>query len=84
MYRITYTSEAIKALAKMPKNVKEQVVRRLEQYAADPKSATSVIKLAGRSGYRMRVGGWRVLFEVKKQELLIIVIRIAVRGEAYK
>ena len=84
MYRITYTKGAIKALAKMPKNMKGQVVRRLEQYADDPKSVTSVIKLAGRSGYRMRIGGWRVLFKVKKQELLIIVIRNAVRGEAYK
>lgn len=83
MFRIIYTGEAAKALAKMPRKVRGRVVCELEQSAADSGSAPGAIKLAGRSGYRMRVGNWRVLFEVNKQDLLIAVIRIAVRGDVY-
>ena len=41
-----------------------------------------IIKLGGRKGYRLRVGGTRLLFE--KRETEILVIDIDRRGQVYK
>jgi mRNA-degrading endonuclease RelE of RelBE toxin-antitoxin system len=32
----------------------------------------------------LRVGDWRVVFDLDRDALLVIVIRIATRGEAYR
>jgi mRNA interferase RelE/StbE len=39
-------------------------------------------KLQGRDGYRLRAGGYRILFNIKDGK--IIVTKIAPRGGAYK
>jgi len=44
----------------------------------------NVTKLQGRDGYRLRVGDWRVIYEIVDDRLIIHVVRIAVRGSAYK
>lgn len=84
MYEIHYTKEAVKSLRKMPRNVRELIEAKLREYAAAPQQGRNVIKLEGRPGYRMRVGGWRLVFEVDNGALVIMVIKVAPRGEVYK
>ncbi|MBU4077984.1 MAG: type II toxin-antitoxin system RelE/ParE family toxin [Euryarchaeota archaeon] len=45
----------------------------MEQVAVDPFATISnAKKLQGRSGYRLRVGDWRVIYEINKDEVIII------------
>ncbi|HEY2254633.1 MAG TPA: hypothetical protein VGI11_03265 [Variovorax sp.] len=37
---------------------------KIQMLAADPMGAANVKKLVGRPGYRLRVGGWRVILEI--------------------
>ncbi len=58
---------------------------KLEQIAQDPyASQANVTKLQNRPGYRLRVGDWRVIYEIRDDELIILVLRIAPRGEVYR
>lgn len=41
-------------------------------------------KLQGRIGYRLRVGSYRILMEVNREEYLFIITNIGSRGEIYK
>ncbi|RPI58500.1 MAG: hypothetical protein EHM56_01630 [Chloroflexi bacterium] len=41
-------------------------------------------KLQNRPGYRLRVGDWRVIYEIENDELIILVLRIGLRGEVYR
>jgi mRNA interferase RelE/StbE len=41
-------------------------------------------KLQGRDGYRLRVGDWRVVYKIQNEQLIIVVLKIASRGEVYK
>ena len=85
MYKITYTTQAAKALLKMPRNTALLIREKMEQVAVDPfASIPNAKKLQGRSGYRLRVGDWRVIYEINKDEVVIIVMKIAPRGEVYK
>lgn len=85
MYKITYTAQAAKSLLKMPRNTAKLIREKLEQVAVDPFATTpNAKKLQGRSGYRLRVGDWRVIYEINKDEVVIIVLKIAPRGEVYQ
>jgi len=85
VYTIVYTKEAAKSLQRMPRNTAQLIREKLEMIAANPFADHPIAKkLQGREGYRLRVGDWRVIYKVQNQQLLIIVLKVASRGEVYK
>lgn len=56
MFKVEYTRDALKALKALPRNLQAGIVGKIEQLAANPFEASNVKKLAGRDGYRLRVG----------------------------
>ena len=56
----------------------------IDELAANPRPPRCV-KLAGEDGvWRVRVGDYRILYEVHDDRLVVLVIRIAKRSEAYR
>lgn len=69
----------------MPRNTASLIREKLEQIAVDPfSSIPNSKKLQGRDGYRLRVGDWRIIYEVHKKEVVIIVLKVAPGGEVYR
>jgi mRNA interferase RelE/StbE len=84
VYKITYTTQAAKSLLKMPRNTASLIREKLAQIANDPfASIPNAKKLQDKPGYRLRIGDWRVIYEINKDEVMIIVMKIAPRGEVY-
>ena len=85
MYKIIFAKGAQKALLRLPKNMAVLVRQKLEQLAVDTYAPnTNAMKLQNRSGYRLRIGDWRVIYEIQNDELVILVLKIAQRGEVYR
>jgi len=85
VYRIIFTKEAQKALLRLPRNSALLVRQKLEQLAIDPYAPnTNANKLQNRSGYRLRIGDWRVIYEIQSDELIVLVLKIAQRGDVYR
>ena len=85
MYRLTVKKQAIKALLKMPSQNAERIRRALDRLAEDPdRRDVDVAPLEGRPGFRLRVGGYRVIFERDDKARTIDVLRVAPRGQAYR
>ena len=85
MYEAVFSKEALRTLRRMPRNIAASIREKLEQLKADPYAPNNnVTKLVGRPGYRLRVGDWRVIYELEDKELVLLVIRIGPRGEVYE
>jgi mRNA interferase RelE/StbE len=84
MYSIEFTKAAGKTLATMPRHVREAVVDKIKALALDPHGAPNVKKLVGVPGYRLRVGDWRVIYDVESGRLVVRVLRIGARGGVYQ
>lgn len=85
MYRIEFDREAAKALKGLPSTVKARIVGRIESLASEPRPVGCKL-LAGTDDplYRIRVGPYRIIYEVRDKALVILVLRISSRGDAYK
>lgn len=84
MYHITYVKQAERSLRKLPKNIFKRIQDKLALIAEAPYGhQNNVTKLKDREEYRLRVGDWRVIYEIHDGELIILVIKIAPRGSAY-
>jgi mRNA interferase RelE/StbE len=56
----------------------------MEVLAPDPVGASNVKKLTGQPGYRLRVGDWRVIYDIEQGRLVVRVLRVAPRGGVYE
>lgn len=83
-YEIRYTRDAEKSLAAMPKTDARRIVQKLEDLAQNPRTAQGVRKLVEREGYRIRSGDWRALFTLDHGRLIVVVIRVENRRDAYR
>jgi len=85
VYKLIFKKEAAKSLNKLPRNVAKTIRQKLEAIAVNPYAENpNVKKLQGREGYRLRVGDWRVIYETQNDQLVILVLKVAPRGEVYR
>ncbi|RRO04420.1 type II toxin-antitoxin system RelE family toxin [Pectobacterium aquaticum] len=83
MAHIVWMGKAVKDLRKLPANDQKAIqanVNSLEEYPVTKSKPLDITKLTDRgSQYRLRVGNYRVLFEIQKGEPVIIEIQRVLR-----
>ncbi|MDJ0315007.1 type II toxin-antitoxin system RelE/ParE family toxin [Arthrobacter sp. H35-D1] len=83
-YRIEFTTAAAKELRKLGPGIRRRILSGIAELEQDPRPA-GCKKLAGEStAWRIRVGDYRILYEVVDNPLVVTVIRVAHRREVYK
>lgn len=81
-YDIIFSDKSSKQLKKLEKEVQERIIKALERIRIRPE--VHVTKLIGDPGYRLRVGEYRVILDIEKEKLLILVLKIGHRKGIYK
>ena len=74
---IQYSKQALKFLKRQDEASQRRIIT-----AINARPSGNVISLQGRSGYRLRVGNYRIIFDKKGNILLIE--KIDNRGQVYK
>ncbi|MCK4319007.1 type II toxin-antitoxin system RelE/ParE family toxin [Candidatus Micrarchaeota archaeon] len=82
MYRIIFSDSAKKQLKKLNKEVQKRIVSAIERIRIRPE--VFVTRLVDEDIYRLRAGDYRVLLEIEKNELIILIIKIGHRKNIYK
>ena len=81
-YRILYTEEAARRIGKLDKAVKERVGKAVVKLSEHPELGKRLTGLLS-DRWSYRVGDWRILYKVKKSEVLILVLTVGHRREVY-
>jgi mRNA interferase RelE/StbE len=83
-YNIEWKSSAAKELKKLPKPIISKILLAVESMAAEPRP-TGVRKLTDTENtYRIRIGEYRVVYNIFDRRLVVEVIRVRDRKDAYK
>jgi mRNA interferase RelE/StbE len=84
MFRITIKKSAIKELETVPKLFRLKIIEAIDNLAVNPRPS-GVKKLEGpKNSYRVRVGHYRVVYEIIDRELIVEVIKVGDRKEVYR
>ena len=85
MLALRFAKPALKVLLKMPAGVAKRMRAELDRVASNPAAYRGDWKpLQGSNFWRLRVGDWRAICEISDTELVLLVLKIAPRGDAYK
>ena len=82
-YRVDFTAGAARQLRKLPKEVRDRLASHLSALAYNPRPAGSK-KLKGEEGYRIRVGDYRILYEIHDAALWVLIVSVGHRREVYR
>lgn len=82
-YQLEITATARRDFRRLPAQVKERTIHAIDELANQPRPS-GCSRLRGRDAYRIRVGDYRVLYEVNDRRALVTVLRIKHRKDAYR
>lgn len=86
MFRVVLSASALKFLRKADPPVRRRLKQALVKLQDSPRDQPNVKALRGDySGYfRLRVGDYRIVFQVVDEELIVVVLLVAHRSQAYR
>lgn len=83
IYQLTLSREAVKFVAKQEKVVQERIRKALLGLTVRPPVGDIRLMKGYEKRFRLRIGSYRVLFEVNHQEQIIYILAIDNRGDIY-
>lgn len=82
-YTVVFLRRAQKELGNLPSAEYQQVRNAIADLANDPRPS-GCKKLSGRDGWRIRIGNYRVIYDINDRELLVTVVQVGNRRDIYR
>ena len=83
-YSISYKPSAAKALRKVHPTEQKRIVRAIEALAQTPRPPGAIQLTGGDGELRIRVGDYRIIYDIEDNVLVVLVLRIGHRGDVYQ
>ena len=82
-YSLAFKKSVAKDLRNIPKKDVKRILNCVENLCSDPR-AEGCIKLSGQERYRVRLGVYRIIYEIRETELVVMVVKVAHRSAVYE
>ncbi len=82
-YSVEILRSAQKHLSKITKQDQDRIISAIESLAHAPRP-DGCKKLSGRPAWRIRIGSYRVIYEIQDDKLIVMVVHIGHRREVYR
>jgi len=82
-YTVRLQPSAERALEKLPREIQARILAKLDQLAENPRLPGSE-RMVDEPGYRLRVGDYRIVYDLLHEKITVLVIRIGHRREVYR
>ncbi len=83
-FRIEFTKTAAKSLKAIPKTVQKRIAKKIESLAEAPPEPAKTKMKGDNPFHRVRVGDYRIIYEIQNEVLLILILKIGHRKEVYR
>lgn len=82
-YKTRLSRPAQKEFDRLDRAFQTRIIKKLKLLENDPRSADA-IKMSGSDSWRVRVGDYRVIYDIQDQILTVLVLKIGHRREIYR
>ncbi|MDR2703700.1 MAG: type II toxin-antitoxin system RelE/ParE family toxin [Cellulomonadaceae bacterium] len=82
-YEVEFTKAAARQVLKLPNPTQNRIIEAIENLANSPRPR-GCKKLVGEEAWRIRVGDYRVIYEIEDKKLSVTVVRAGHRREIYE
>jgi len=83
-YTIVIDEKALAQLAKLPKKIRRQIANKIDKLASNPRPPGSTVLQQNKSLCRIHSGDYRIVYQIREKQVLVLVVRIGHRKEVYK
>ena len=83
-YVITVLPSAARAIASLPQDDQRRVVRKIDGLADDPRPAQAKLLASKERLWRLRVGDYRIIYQVDDGKKRILIVAIGHRRDVYR
>jgi len=81
---IRYSKKALKYLLKLQPKLRDRIRNTIRKIADGNTQGLNIVAMQDVDAFRVRIGDYRVIYEINDDELVLIVIKIGARGDVYK
>jgi mRNA interferase RelE/StbE len=82
-YAVSILRRAQKELAELPPGAYDQVRNAIRALAVEPRPL-GCLKLTGREGWRIRIGDYRVVYEIEDAQQAVTILHVGHRRDIYR
>ena len=82
--RVIFSPAADRQLRKLPDDVQRRIVREAETLEDDPRPPGTAKLTGSEDLYRLRVGDYRIVYQIRKTRLVVLVLRVRHRRDVYR
>lgn len=82
-FSVIVKQSVAKDLRRIPKKAVARILKRIQALAMEPRPP-GVEKLSEQEKYRIRQGVYRIVYEIKDEELVVMVIKVGHRRDVYR
>lgn len=85
MYKVDFEEKIEDSMKKFPKRDRKAIYDKIDSLKTNPRpGGVEPLKGEWKGFYRVRAGDYRVIYTIQDEKLLILVVKVAKRGEVYK
>jgi mRNA interferase RelE/StbE len=82
-YSLAFKQSVARDLRSIPNKDVKRILKRINSLRDDPR-AEGCVKLSNQEKYRVRQGSYRIVYQIQDTELVILVVKVAHRGQVYQ
>jgi mRNA interferase RelE/StbE len=82
-YRVVFRKSVAQDLRRIPNSVLRRILATIDSLSEEPRPV-GVEKLSGQEKYRVRQGNYRILYEIKDDEVVVVVVKVGHRRDVYR
>lgn len=82
-YKVVFRKSVAQDLRRIPKSDLQRILAAMDSLSNEPRPS-GVEKLSGQERYRMRQGNYRIIYEIKDNEVVVVVVKVGHRKDVYR